>query len=254
MSMFGGTGGYMRLDSWILSNIVQLGTQRFCEKFLNRRNDPCGRLCDQMTMAARSGCANNAEGSARKATSRETEMRLTDVARASLAELAGDYLNWLMRQNKVPWPKDSAEARAVYAVRLDAPAYGVDLVHDACAHILAQRKKFACWLDSDDDAVVANALLILIARVINMLNRQMEHQGESFKDEGGFREQLSGIRIDARAKHDNAPECPDCGRPMARRTARSGRNAGHAFWGCTGYPECKGVRDVAEAKSSSEST
>ncbi len=66
--MFGGTGGYFRLDSWILANMVQLGTQRFCRRFLNRTNDPCGRQFDQMTQAARSGCANNAEGSARRAT------------------------------------------------------------------------------------------------------------------------------------------------------------------------------------------
>jgi restriction system protein len=43
MSMFGGTGGYFWLDSWLLANIVQLGTQRFCKRFLNRTNDPCGR-------------------------------------------------------------------------------------------------------------------------------------------------------------------------------------------------------------------
>jgi len=86
--MFGGTGGYFRLDSWILANIVQLGTQKFCKQFHNRTNDPCGRQYDLMTQAARSGCANNAEGSARGATSRETEKKLTDVARSSLAELA----------------------------------------------------------------------------------------------------------------------------------------------------------------------
>lgn len=119
--MFGGTVGYFRLDSWILANIVQLGTQRFCRQFLNRTNDPCGRQYDQMTQAARSGCANIAEGSARGTTSRETEMKLTDVARSSLAELSGDYLNWLLQQGKTPWAKDSPEARAVYGVRLDAP-------------------------------------------------------------------------------------------------------------------------------------
>ena len=166
MSMFGGTGGYFRLDSWILANIVQLGTQRFCRRFLNRTNDPCGRQYDQMTQAARSGCANIAEGSARRATSKETEMRLTDVARASLAELAGDYLNWLMQQEKTPWGKETPGARAVYAVRLDAPAYGEDVVHDACAHILAQKKKFAEWLDADSDETMANALLILIAALL----------------------------------------------------------------------------------------
>jgi len=246
--MFGGTDGYFWLDSWILGNIVQLGTQKFCGSFLNRSNDPCGRQFDQMTQAARSGCANNAEGSARRATSKETEMKLTDVARSSLAELSGDYLNWLLRQEKVPWAKDSPEARAVYAVRLDKADYGTDVVHDACAHILAQKRKFAKWLESGDDEVMANALLILIARVINMLNHQMETQGEVFAQEGGFREKLTHIRVEARSKQEDAPSCPECGKPMTRRQARSGRNAGKAFWGCTGYPACKGVREIGEAK------
>ena len=244
MSMFGGTGGYFWLDSWILANVVQLGTQRFCKRFLNRTNDPCGRQYDQMTQAARSGCANIAAGSARRATSKETEMRLTDVARSSLAELAGDYLNWLLQQEIVPWGKETPEARAVYAVRLDKTAYGEDVVHDACVHILAQKRKFSAWLESDDDVTMANTLLVLIARVINMLNRQMESQGETFKEEGGFREKLTGIRVEARAQQQGAPVCPDCGKPMARRKAKSGKNAGQAFWGCTGYPECRGVREI----------
>jgi len=242
--MFGGTGGYFRLDSWILANIVQLGTQRFCVRFLNRTNDPCGRQFDQMTQAARSGCANNAEGSARRATSRENEMRLTDVARASLAELAGDYLNWLLYKGLVPWKKNSPEARAVYDVRLDKPGYGEDVVHDACAHILAQKQKFSRWLDAPDDVEVANALLILIARVINMLNHQMERQGEAFQEEGGFREKLTAIRHDVMAKKEEAPACPECGAPMRRRQAKAGRNAGQEFWGCSKYPECNGVKNI----------
>jgi four helix bundle suffix protein len=242
--MFGGTGGYFWLDSWILANIVQLGTQRFCARFLNRTNDPCGRQFDQMTQAARSGCANNAEGSARRATSKESEMKLTDVARASLAELAGDYLNWLLGKALAPWAKDSPEARAVYSVRLDKAEYGEDVVHDACAHILAQRKKFAKWLDSADDVVVANALLILIARVINMLNHQMERQGETFKEEGGFREKLTTIRHEATAEKEKAPACPECGAPMRKRKAKAGKNAGQEFWGCSKYPECSGIRNV----------
>lgn len=244
MSRFGGTGGYFWLDSWILANIIQLGTQRFCRLFLNRTNDPCGRQYDQMTQAARSGCANNAEGSARRATSKETEMRLTDVARSSLAELAGDYLNWLLQQDKIPWGKESPDARAVYAVRLDTPSYSDDIVHDACAHILAQKRKFAPWLESGNDEQMANALLIMIARVINMLNHQMESQGETFEREGGFREKLTNIRLEARANQQSAPTCPDCGKPMVQRTAKSGKNAGQAFWGCAGYPDCKGIREV----------
>lgn len=248
MTMFGGTGGYFRLDSWILANVVQLGTQRFCRRFLNRTNDPCGRQYDQMTQAARSGCANVAEGSARHATSRETEMRLTDVARSSLAELAGDYLNWLMQKGEAPWEKSSPESRAIYAVRLAPPNYGEDTVHDACAHVLEQKRLFAKWLDSDNDSDVANALLILIARVIHMLNHQMETQGAAFKEEGGFREKLTALRVEKRARQQAAPECPECGKPMARRKAKTGPKAGVEFWGCSAYPECKGIRPLEKAE------
>ena len=88
-----GIAGYYWLDTWILANVIQLATQDFCKAFLNIHNDPCGRQYDQMTQAARSCTANIAEGNSRHYTSRETEMKLTDVARASLSELLNDYPN-----------------------------------------------------------------------------------------------------------------------------------------------------------------
>ena len=153
-----------------------------------------------------------------------------------------------MQQEKVPWGKDTPEAREVYAIRLDKPTYGQDVVHDACVHILAQKKKFAKWLESGNDEVMANCLLILIARVINMLNHQLERQGETFEQEGGFREKLTSIRTEARAKQEDAPACPECGQPMTRRRAKAGKNAGKDFWGCTGYPECRGTREMDGGK------
>ena len=87
-------------------------------------------------------------------------------------------------------------------------------------------------------------MLILLGRTINMLLRQKEAQGESFAQEGGFREKLTAIRIEARAQEEGAPDCPECGKPMKRRKARSGANAGHEFWGCTGYPNCRGIREI----------
>lgn len=95
--------GYMLLRSWHLGNILQLATQAFCTRFVDYKIDPCGRLRDQMEMAARTVPANIAEGSSRHQTSYETEMRLLDVARASVSELEGDYLNWLMRHGKTMW-------------------------------------------------------------------------------------------------------------------------------------------------------
>lgn len=85
--------GYMTLLSWQLGNILQLATQGFCRRFVDYKVDPCGRLRDQMEMAARTVPANIAKGSSRHQTSYETEMRLLDVARASVSELEGDYLN-----------------------------------------------------------------------------------------------------------------------------------------------------------------
>ena len=250
---FDPSGGYRRLDSWVMASIVQLANFRFCVKFVTRALDPTGRQYDQMTQAARSGKVNIVEGSARSSTSKETEMKLTDVARASLAELHSDYEDWLLRHEMVPWRKDSPEAQAVYATRLDRPNYGDDVVHDSCVHIHAQKRKFARWLESDEHEVFANAMLILLSRTINMLIRQKEAQGETFAQEGGFREKLSAVRIEARAQAEGAPVCPECGKPMKRRTAKAGSNAGHDFWGCTGYPECKGVRKI-ERQDSTGST
>jgi len=88
--LFDKHGGFRRLHSFTLATIVQLETLRFCRKFLtfdhrevDKFYDPKGRQYDQMTQAARSGRQNIIEGSERSATSKDTEMKLTDVARAS---------------------------------------------------------------------------------------------------------------------------------------------------------------------------
>ena len=238
-SLFGPSGGYRKLNSFAFATIIQLGTLRFCRKFLNRTNDPCGRHYDQMTQSARSGRVNIIEGSERSSTSKETEMKLTDVSKASLGELRGDYEMWLLDLGQPPWKNASPEARAVSAVTLDKPEFGEDSQHESAVYMLAQAKKFAPWLESGDSATVANAMLILIRRAIGALSHQLESQGETFKEEGGFREKLTEIRVEARAKKEEAPECPVCGKPMKKRTSSRG-----PFWGCTGYPECKGTRPI----------
>jgi four helix bundle suffix protein len=249
---FDPSAGYRRLDSWILASIIQFATFRFCEKFLTRKLDPTGRQYDQMTQAARSGKVNIVEGSSRSATSKETEMKLTDVAYASLTELCSDYEDWLLKQDIVPWHKNSAEAKEVFDVWLTPPKYGSDWVHDSCVHLLEEQKKFARWLKSDDSIIVANCLLILIRRTMKMLLGQLQAQGDNFEKTGGFREQLTQVRIEARAKQQNAPRCPDCDSPMTRRKATTGKNAGNEFWGCTRYPECRGTRQVEEGNDNQQ--
>lgn len=247
MDLFDKHGGYRKLDSFTLATIIQLGTWRFCERFLDRRNDPTGRQFDQMTQAARSGRLNLAEGSERAATSKEAEMKLTDVARASLAELKGDFEFWLLRRGVLPWKASSPEAKEVYQVRLDPNPLGDgDGLHEAGAYVLAQYAKFARWLDAEDPDRAANAMLVLISRMLNMLNRQLASQGAAFLAKGGFRERLTAARLEERGKVEGGtvPVCPECGKPMRQRKARSGRNAGKMFWGCADYPRCRGVLPV----------
>jgi four helix bundle suffix protein len=157
-------------------------------------------------------------------------MRLTDVARASLAELKGDYEFWLLKRKRAPWKVPSPEAQAVFDVRLDPnPLKEGDGLHESGNYLLAQQAKFAKWLEADDPDGMANAMLILLHRVLNMLNRQLDTQGETFRQEGGIPRAddgrapggageagsggtagagLSGVRpADAQAHGENRQEC-----------------------------------------------
>ena len=241
-------GGYFWLDAWVLANVIQLGTQKFCLRFLKPRIDPCGRLFDQMTQAARSGVANIAEGYARRDTSKETEMRLYDVAKASFAELAGDFTNWLMLAGTTPWSETDPEERAVFSTPLDKATFSGDVRRNAALHVIAQYARFSQWLDAEDSIPAARAMIVLIARETMMLGRKLSTTHADFVKEGGFAENLTKARLAARdaahAAAGDAPTCPKCGKPMRKRVAKRGTNAGNEFWSCSGYPECNGTRPV----------
>lgn len=241
------SASYYWLDTWILANVIQLATQEFCIRFLNRTNDPCGRQFDQMTQAARSAPANIAEGNARHDTSKEAEMKLTDVARATLSELANDYLNWLLLNENIPWSSKSPDHIAVSSVKLDQPTYKNDVQHLSSIHILNQKHKFDQWLKSDKPSIVANCMLVLCNRLIIMLGRQLQQQLDTFKEEGGFTEGLTAERLNYRAEQNtknDAPLCPQCGKVMIKRVAKKGINSGKEFWSCSAYPNCTGTRNI----------
>lgn len=239
------TAAYMSLDSWILANIIQLETFDFCRRFLNRSNDPCGRMFDQMTQAARSIQANIAEGTSRNQTSTETEMKLLDVARASATELAADYMFLLMAQGETSWEKEHRVGKHIRTIALDRPNYGDDFTHDAMAHIITQRKKFSAWTGNAELSTAANSLLILCARELSMLTRQIKSRFETFKATGGFTENLTKARYEAlHAEENAAPKCPKCGSPMVKRMIKRGCKQGEAFWGCTKFPSCDGARNL----------
>lgn len=239
--------GYYWLDTWVLANVIQLATQDFCRKYLNLQNDPCGRQYDQMTQAARSGTANIAEGNSRHATSRETEMKLTDVARASLAELANDYFNWLLLHNETPWSIKDPNHIQLSQIVPDKPDYKDDVQHLSAVHILNQKHKYDTWLNTNDSLTAARCILVLCNKLIMMLSKQIEQQLQSFTEEGGFTEALTAERLKHRAEQsaqDDAPLCPQCGKPMIKRMAKKGTNSGKPFWSCSDYPNCHGTRKI----------
>jgi restriction system protein len=122
---------------------------------------------------------------------------------------------------------------------------------------------YAPWLEHADPSVAANAMICLIHQANYLLDRQLRGLEEQFIQEGGYSERLHAAQLEARAmqrrggKSDPTdrsdrpdwtdrltapPNCPICGGQMVLRTAQKGMHAGSRFWGCSGYPACKGAR------------
>lgn len=241
------TARHYYLDSWILASVLHLGTVEFCKSFLNNNNDPGGRQFAQMTQAARSCPANIAEGSARRDTSVETMMKLTDVARATLSELAYDFLFLLASNGKLPWSDTDYNYKTVISLDLPKPYYSHAFMHDVGQHIIKCNALFDRWFHSNDWTMAANALLLLCGRIDRMITRQLERQLQTFSNEGGFTENLTQTRLEAKqksARESGAPVCPKCGKPMIKQTAKRGPRQGQQFWGCSGYPECDVTRSI----------
>ena len=118
-------------------------------------------------------------------------------------------------------------------------------------------KVYTAWLSNADPAVVANALICLIHQANYLLDRQIAGLERAFIHEGGYSERFAAARLAERARQrgidpeETAPACPSCGKRMELRTARKGARAGSRFWGCAGYPDCKGTRPF-EAVSESD--
>jgi len=240
------SGGYRKLRSFWVSTLIHDGTVSFCDRFVDKRS----RTHDQMVQAARSGGKNIAEGSRAAATTSQTELRLVNVARASLDELLLDYEDYLRQHHKRAWEKNDSDALAVRAIGgQDQPdqtdrSYPVD-----------HYKAYAPWLEHADRGHVANTLICLIHQANYLLDQQISALERDFVQEGGYSEQLAAARIAEREKHrtDKMPVCPICGKLMVVRTARKGQRAGSQFWGCTGYPACKGMRPVGRSDRSDRS-
>jgi four helix bundle suffix protein len=236
------SGGYRKLHSFNFATIIHLGTISFCKRYLPWKDDPLGKTLGQMIGASRSGKQNIIEGSERAKTSSETEIKLTDVAKASLTELQGDLEDYLVQKGSIPWSIHDPDHKAVLAIMLDEFDYTEDLLHDYWKYLLAQKKKFDPWIEARDDIAAANALIVLIQRTTGLLGRQLAKLESAFVESGGIREKMTTARREARTE-TAAPQCPECGAAMKKRTSRRG-----PFLGCSAYPECKGVREVEEGQ------
>lgn len=244
---FSSAPSYFWLNTWVLANIIELSTQRFCDRYVDYKIDPGHRLYDQMTQAARSIRANIAEGSGRHETSFETEMRLTDVARASVHELMGDFINYMMRHSLKAWESTDRRFQSVVALQLDKPAYGENFIIDAIKHIASQKSRFDCFLERGSGEDAANCLIAMCLKINGMLTSMLTAQLRAFKDKGGFAENLTQTRLEARRENavsSGAPACPVCGKPMLRRTIQRGSRQGQQFWGCSDYPKCSGTQNL----------
>ncbi|MGC9452576.1 MAG: four helix bundle suffix domain-containing protein [Oceanipulchritudo sp.] len=249
-------GGYRKSASFQAATLIYDATWWFCERFVDRRS----RTVDQMVQAARSGRQNIAEASRAAATTSQTELRLLNVARASLEELLLDYEDFLRHRRLPQWPPDSPEASAIRAVprtfKKDSsdPSDRADR-NDLKALTDQQRwALYAPWLEHKDASVRANAAICLIHQANYLLDRQIAALEEAFVTGGGYSEQLATERIRHRQAKDRAnrsdppdqtnlqpPACPQCGGLMVLRTAKAGKSPGSQFWGCARYPTCKGT-------------
>ena len=151
------SGGYRETCSFQTSTLIYDATVWFCEKFIDTRS----RTADQMVQAARSGRQNIAEGSRAAATSSQTELRLVNVARASLEELLLDYEDFLRHRRLAQWAPDCTEALTVRNV----PRNFRDRSDLSNLTDLSDQERwtlYSRWLEHADPAVRANALICLI--------------------------------------------------------------------------------------------
>lgn len=245
--IIGAYGGYRKTYAFAYVCLVYHATTLFCSRNFNYKNDALGKTTGQMVGAARSARQNIVEGSSRAGTSRETELRLYDVAKGSLEELAGDYEDFLIDHGESPWAAEDPRFSSLMAMRLDRfeCVDTKNLRHCFGKYVLSMRRRFAEYIESEDSRVAANSILLLIDQACRLLHRQMESIGEEFSENGGFTERLSRVRLetrDAKIEGTDAPKCPKCGKVMRKMLAKKGRNAGNPFWSCTGYPTCDGTR------------
>lgn len=169
-------GGYSKLRSYQKAEIVYDATVYFCDRFLDKRD----RTRDQMVQAARSDKQNIIEGSRASGTSKETEIKLTNVARASMEELLADYRDFLRIRKLEEWPRDHP-----YAQRLRELNRLPDATYET----------FRKGIEHADPEISVNVIIGLINVTNYLLDRQLKRLEADFLEQGGLREGMTRARI-----------------------------------------------------------
>ena len=183
-------GGFRNLRSFKLARVCYDVTVRFVELYVQKNS----RTCDQMVQAARSGVQNIAEGSVASATSKKTELKLTNVARASLMELRLDYEDYLRFNGESLWDKDNGLRNEFIKRKVASNKMFKAFVDHALEQDLSVKVR-SCPLKS---VIVANAAILLIDAAVFCLTRQITRLAADFENCGGFTERMYKIRINHR--------------------------------------------------------
>ena len=178
-------GGYQSLLSYQRAEVVYDATTKFCADFFDRRD----RTVDQMVQAARSGKQNIVEGSMASGTSKETEIKLTNVARASLEELLTDYRDFLRTRGMAEWPRDHRCVRRLRELNRTPNA-----TYDT----------FRRAVENSDPEIRANAIMGLIKVTTYLLDQQLRRLETDFVRQGGLRESMTRARLAHRARQRRA--------------------------------------------------
>jgi four helix bundle suffix protein len=204
-------GGYRKLKSFRIAQLVYDVTVRFCDRYIEKRS----RTRDQMVQAARSGVQNIAEGSQASGTSRKTELKLTNVARASLEELRLDYEDFLRQRGLITWGSEDPRRQELVDRRCSTVDEVAHWMREVVERVRREGRDGQDGLGGQDGSslrstsstpstrsirpssypeIAANSALVLIAVACSLLDRQLAVQAETFRKEGGFTERLYRVR------------------------------------------------------------
>lgn len=172
-------GGYRNLITYQKSEIIYDATVSFTKKYFKKYD----RTIDQMVQAARSGKQNIAEASMASGTSKEMEIKLTNVARASLEELKIDYEDYLRSNKYEIWGREHRFTQRFRELNRTPNA---------------TYETYKSAIEHNKPEICANSLICLINIVSYLLAQQIKSLEKAFMNEGGLRERMTKARINTR--------------------------------------------------------